>query len=273
MDKYLTKTTIFCLIVIFTSCTTIFFDTPQPIDSSNLYYFPNSLQGEWFTKSKDSIIINDSSFHQIDNIEHKFAMQHFDSLKYYIVDNKIHIINRIDIKPKDTSTISALFNVEIDTIKIEGEEDCISKQVFYFDTISDGIAFTLTNDTLLFYEREEFVINISDSTFFRSARNCFVLNRKINGWWEVFVIKKMKNKEIHICMPHFREKWLLKSNYNLEIIDSTNRDSVLVHAEFKSKKMGKKINYKYSINSSFLDKNNVKLIILKPDSTFYNPNK
>ena len=75
MDKYLTKTTIFCLIVIFTSCTTIFFDTPQPIDSSNLYYFPNSLQGEWFTKSKDSIIINDSSFHQIEHYNDESLLQ------------------------------------------------------------------------------------------------------------------------------------------------------------------------------------------------------
>lgn len=273
MDEYLTRTPLFCFVAIITSCTSVFFDTPQPIDSSNLYYVPKSLQGEWFTNSKDSIIINDSSYHEIDNIEHSFALAHFDSLKYFITNNKIHIINRINIKSEDTSTINALFNVEIDTIKMEGEEDWINTQVFYFDTISDGIPFTLTNDTLLFYERKEYVISISDSAFFRPAKNCFVFNRKINGCWEVFVLKKMKNKEIHICMPFIKNKWLLQSKHNLEIIDSTRRDYVLVHAELKSNKMGERINYDYSTNNSFLKKNNVKLFILKPDSTFYNPNK
>jgi len=50
-----------CILLSFTSCSTIYFDVPQPKNAKNLKVIPELLQGTWKSDSH-SLLINDTSF-------------------------------------------------------------------------------------------------------------------------------------------------------------------------------------------------------------------
>jgi hypothetical protein len=223
-QRFTGRTLIIMLLPLTISCNSIFFDTSQPSDSENLNYVPKEIQGRWRNIrkiSEESIVINENSFHKTTIENNRIAKKKIEtSEKYKISDGKIYLAT---------------------------------------DSFKKGYPFKLLNDTVNFTERnEEQVFVLSDSVLLRSAKNCYVVNLKNRNWWEIVFIQKMKTGEIKISYPIGEDLLELKSKYYITVLDSTKKDSIFFHADFKSK------NIKGIINK----KDEGTLYFLKPDSTF-----
>lgn len=208
------------LVTVLSSCTSIFFDQPQPVNSKNLKQIPEELQGKWSSPKDydDSIIIDKNTFSRIDN-------------EYYII-------------PDYKTDTSVVFTLEDNKIYLDGK-----------DTI--GYRYILMNDTIKYYEREIFDITLSDSALLRKGQNCYVLNLRKSNFWEIFLIQKKTNGEITIDYPLMEDLKESRKLCNFTIVDSTNKDSIYVHAEFKSK----------SIERLIREDGQGTLYTLRPDST------
>jgi hypothetical protein len=143
---------ILSLILLF-SCTAVFFDQPQPTDTENLNYVPKEIQGTWRyfkTNYEASIIIDKTSYHRVDIKRYNIALADIDSMKIFkISDGKIYFL-------KGDSNI--------------------------------GFPFKTLNDTIHFSERTEESITLSDSVLLRQAKNCLIVNRRKDSWWEIIFI-------------------------------------------------------------------------------------
>jgi hypothetical protein len=190
------------------SCTVVYFDSPQPVDSENLKKIPSSLQGTWRNSNgNDSIIIDKTSFH--------------------FIGNTVYIVPKTAL---DTSS----------TYKI------VNQRIFSnHENKSSGIPFKIVNDSIVYTEREVITYNLSDSTILRKAKNCYIFNNKNKGWWEIVVIKKEKNGIINIYYPSSESILDASPKFNLEILASTmnNRselisDTLHFHAQFMSNSIG-----------------------------------
>jgi hypothetical protein len=182
------------------SCSTVFFDSPQPTNSGNLKSVPDKIQGNWKNISKDyreSITIDKTSYHKVtlENIRLQKARAEASSI-YKLRDGKIFLTD------EDEKT---------------------------------GYPYDIRNDTLYFCHQIEESIVLSDSVLLRSAKDCFVLNLKKRNWWEIILIQKMKNGEIRISYPDPNSFMVMKDKYNISVLDSTRKDTTFYHAEFKSK--------------------------------------
>lgn len=192
---------ILCLSI---SCSTVFFDLPQPTDSKNLKSVPSKIQGTWWNVNKDSeesITIDKTSYTKITNEKNRLSVSKAaTSKKYKLEDGKIYLSD-------DNSKTGYPYKVSQDTI--------------YFDQISKE------------------AIVLSDSVLLRSAKSCYVLNLKKKSWWEIVFIQKMRNGEIRIMYPVPDNFMALKTNFNISVMDTTRKDSTYFHADFKSKSIGK----------------------------------
>jgi len=188
------------------SCSTVFFDNPQPADSRNMKSVPKQIQGTWKNISKDyeeSITIDKTSYTKVTRENNRVPKARAEtSKKYKIEDGKIFLT----------------------------DED-----------IKTGYPYELRNDTIYFWQRNEELIVISDSVLLRQAKDCWVLNLKKKNWWEVIFIQKMKDGEILISYPVPDSFMLMKDQFNISILDSTRKDTTFYHAEFKSKGIAKVI--------------------------------
>jgi hypothetical protein len=223
-QRFTGRTLLLMLLPLTISCNSIFFDTPQPSDSENLNNVPKEIQGRWRNirkNSEESIVINETSFHKTTIEYNHIAKKKIEtSEKYKISEGKIYLAA---------------------------------------DTFKTGYPYKLVNDTVNFTERdEEQVFVLSDSVLLRSAKNCYVVNLKNRNWWELVFIQKMKNGEIKISYPLGEDLLELKSKYNITVLDSTKKDSIYFHADFKSRNIRGVIN----------KKDEGTLYFLKPDSTF-----
>lgn len=196
---------ILSLIFLF-SCTTVFFDQPQPTDTENLNYVPKEIQGTWRyfkTNYEASIIIDKTSYHRVDIKRYNIALADIDSMNIFkISGGKIYFL-------KGDSNI--------------------------------GFPFKIMNDTINFSERTEESITLSDSVLLRQANNCLILNRRKDNWWEIFFIQKTKKGEIYISYPIVDDLLKMKTKYNIAILDSTKKDTIFLHVNLKSKNIEKLI--------------------------------
>jgi hypothetical protein len=218
------RTLLLMLLPVTMSCNSVFFDNPQPSNSKNLKHVPKEIQGTWRNISKDyeeSIIIDRTSFHKTTIKNNHLAKARIEaSEKYKIAEGKIFLAS---------------------------------------DNFKTGYPYKLLNDTVYFTERnEEQAFVLSDSVLLRSAKNCYVVNLKNRNWWELVFIQKIKNGEIKISYPLGEDLLELRSKYNIAVLDSTKKDSIFFHADFKSRNIEGIIN-KYDEGT---------LYFLKPDSTF-----
>jgi hypothetical protein len=228
--KYIVRyVTIICCIfsVAFcVSCSTVFFDHPQPTDSDNMTAVPGELRGTWHSdckNTKETIIIDRTSYHKTTILSHQIAKARADtSGRYRIADGKIYMT----------------------------------------DELNKGYPYKLQNDTIFYTERLEEGYVLSDTVLLRSAKNCYVLNLKKMNLWEIALIQKMENGEIRIGYPIAYDLLEFKSKYNVVVLDSTRKDTVVFHADFKRRNIGNIIN----------NDGEGTIYILKPDSTFYVPN-
>jgi hypothetical protein len=64
----LIRITFLISLVINSSCSTVFFDTPQPTDSKNMNHIPKSIQGTWKKSGKnyvETLTIDKNSYHKM----------------------------------------------------------------------------------------------------------------------------------------------------------------------------------------------------------------
>ena len=192
----------------FVSCTVVYFDSPQPVDSENLKKIPSKLHGAWGNENgNDSIIIDKTSFRFIGNTVHMAPKTALDTSSKYKVDNQRIFLNR--------------------------------------ENNRSGIPSKIVNDSIIYTEREVITFNLSDNTILRKANNYYILNNKNNGWWEIVVIKKEWNGTINMYYPSSESILDSSPKFELRILSSTlnNRselinDTLYFHAQFLSNSIG-----------------------------------
>ncbi len=179
---------IISLVSILSSCSHVYFNQAQPVDSKNIYKFPLKFRGVW-TDNSDSVIIGKTYFKDISYTNTKKAKNIVDTSSLFITkNNKIYII----------SSESEL--------KVKG-----------------GFPYTLKNDTLYYTEREITEINLSKSTFLRKLDNDYILNiKQKNQWWEIILIAYTKESSI---LFRLLSKEDLENLPNAEEILSTEQDN------------------------------------------------
>jgi hypothetical protein len=94
---------------------------------------------------------------------------------------------------------------------------------------------------------------LSDSVLLRKADGCYVVNLKCKKWWEIVFIQKSEVGDILIVYPVPEDLLKLKTEYNLTVMDSTKKDSIYFHADFKSKNIRNIINKEATIYTLFAD--------------------
>ena len=188
------------------SCTSVFFDYPQPVNSKNIESVPVEIQGYWTDASnyKESIKIDQTSFRKTSTEQNQIYKPEADTSRHFrITDTEIYLLS----ENKDK-----------------------------------GYPYRLSNDTIYYDQYHEETFVLSDSVLLRRAKNCYVLNTRKNNWWEIFFIRKNKNGEISISYPLSADLIELKSKFNLMVLDSTREDTVRFHADFKSGNIEKILN-------------------------------
>jgi hypothetical protein len=227
--KILTRVHFLLFIFTLVSCTSVYFDQPQPVDSKNLKGIPKEIQGKWDHGSyKAGIIIDGSACHFINYEERVF--------------------------PKS----------EIGT---SGEYKIINDRIFSVESnYNTGFPYEMLNDTIYFTERTEEIIELSDSALLRPAKNCYVFNFRKGDWWEICIIQKARNGEISIYYPSEDKLLKIKPTADFQLIKSTRKDTasfsgdkLYFHAELKSQHIAKML----------IDRKEKPLYLLKPDSSFY----
>jgi hypothetical protein len=202
----LTRIIPFFFLVLTASCSTVFFDTPQPADAGNLSHVPKKIQGKWKKTGRSeeaTITIDNSSYHIISIEKYSIPKTRIDTSKRYRIDaGKIFL--------KD-------------------------------DNYTTGYPFTVSHDTLFYSVRSDDEIVLSDSVLLRRARNCYVLNLQRKNWWEIVFIQKKPDKKIYISYPFNYDVVEMKSRCKVVVMDSTKNDSTYFHAEFKKRDIEKVI--------------------------------
>jgi hypothetical protein len=189
------------------SCSTVFFDQPQPTDSPNLKSVPKKIRGTWTNVTKyydKSILIDKTSYTQVTLSKRRILMVTPETSDEYKIEN-----GKIFRSDDDSKT---------------------------------GYSYVIKNDTIFFVERKvDESLVLSDSVLLRAAKDCYVLNIKKKNWWDIVFIQKMKNGEIRISYPVPDHFMLMKNQFNITVLDSTRKDTTFYHAEFKSKGIAKVI--------------------------------
>ncbi|MEO9801791.1 MAG: hypothetical protein ABJF04_01030 [Reichenbachiella sp.] len=150
------------------SCSQHYFDRPQPIDSKNIYAFPEAFRGVW-TDGSDSLIVGKFYFA---NIEYK----------------KISI----PYSTRDT-TQYAIFN---------------DNKAYPYDSIQQriigiGYPYEIRNDSIYYTTREILEAQLGRKAVLRSVGEQFVLNVKNdNQWWELFLMGVTNQEKILIRYPN-----------------------------------------------------------------------
>jgi hypothetical protein len=191
-------------LVVSISCSTLFFDHPQPTDSKNMNQVPKTIRGRWKNirnNHEEILTIDKSSYHKVATERYSIPKSQIDgSKKYRLSEGKIY---GTDQEP------------------------------------ATGYQYELLNDTIFFSDRNVEEIVLSDSVLLRSAKNCYILNLKHSNWWEIILIKKAKNGEIRISYPICEDLMTKRTQYNIVVLDSTRKDSTYFHADFKSRNIDK----------------------------------
>ena len=156
------------LALLTSSCSQHYFDRPQPIDSKNIYAFPEAFQGIW-SEGKDSLIVSKFFFA---NVEYKRI-----GLPY---------------TNKDT-TAYAIFK---------------NKKVYPYDSLRDqimgkGLPYKIEGDSIFYEVRETLEVQLGRKAFLREVGSQFVLNVKgENEWWELFLMGITDQQKIVVTYPN-----------------------------------------------------------------------
>lgn len=167
----------FCWFLI--SCDTMYFTSPQPVDSKNIYEFPKKIRGIYTNNSEvgntvdwDSIIITKDYFRSVEFFDWQIAK---------------HIV--------DTSSHFMLYDNKIYTIDDDGD-----------NILSGGFSYTILRDTVFIKEKEITEIFLNKQAFLRQvSKNNYILNLRPDqkkwsvfneNWWVICLIQISDNGNV-----------------------------------------------------------------------------
>lgn len=179
------KISIYSFVVILSSCASIYFTSPQPIDSINIITFPENIQGTWIT-GKDTTIISKYKYADISWRLFSIPMNKLDSNKKIVIKN-----NKIYNTKNDTAT---------------------------------GYSFNIINDTLytkVIDEKKH--VALGDSSFLRKVSEVyFIANLKKDSiWWDILLIDLKNSDQILIRYPNKSDIKILRKLFQKKEIEIT----------------------------------------------------
>ncbi len=156
---------VFLIFSLISSCHTVYYSNPLPVDSRNIYKIPRGYRGVWFIEF-DSIIIGKRNVSFISSQELKVAKSEVDTRKQYLwKDNLIYYI---------------------DSVK----------------GLSAGFPYVLLNDTFYYKERTLTNMPLSPTTVLRKVHGGYLLNlsgtvleMEIGGWHQSYYLEKLSDEE------------------------------------------------------------------------------
>lgn len=179
----------------FSSCEIYNFSRPQPIDKENIYEFPESFRGKWFSK-------NDGESLSI----------YKDRVRYLSGEYEEKIITsawpRIDSNGFFTGPPfwgRSLYTINYDSLKrpIDTVSNYLLRggyiyEISYDSSINNGKPYHRIGDTIYVAHSDSTWLDLGQNAFLRKlAKNMYtinILNRTIgmedNNWWQVFIIEK-----------------------------------------------------------------------------------
>ncbi|MCP4120366.1 MAG: hypothetical protein GY751_01285 [Bacteroidetes bacterium] len=192
--KYLTVCLILSLLI--TSCVSIYFNQPQPVETKNLKKAPKSIRGVWLDELDTTVI---------------------DKKTYYHVEWYLDTISKTTV---DTTTSLEIRNNMIYDI----EDDPLT-----------GYAFTDYGDRIIIKVPDRMEFTLSDSSILRMvSRSYYSFNaRKDMIWWEVFLVQKMEDGSINIRYPSSNELSILESMDAGEEKETQNSEDTFLSSEFQ----------------------------------------
>ena len=160
----------FSALLSFSSCTSYYIDSAQPIDVENIYSLPKRITGSWYIKESpddsladwDSISITKAYYHYVVRDNHKGTMSEIEAdSTVFIVDNKIYL-----------------------------QEDGAITAVFPFIMQDDSVVVSLVDHEL---------VEFGPKAFLREIDYGYILNTqhdKLWGWWDLKFIDLRSKSQI-----------------------------------------------------------------------------
>lgn len=167
-----------------TSCTTIYFEEPQPKGGKNLKSIPEKFHGEYRLSEEQDLYVN----------EFNYVVKSFESKKISI--EEIHSNENIKI------TDSLVFDNDL--------------------KMGIGLPYKRINDSIFYNLLTIDTIFLSDSVILRKLKRNYVLNQTdSSGYWNVMLIEKDKSGDLLISSVGLfddseREESMLKPEVDLE---------------------------------------------------------
>ena len=191
---------LFILLMTAISCTIVYFDQPQPVNSRNLRRVPKAFHGQWVQASSadTSIITIDGNSFRTSSVYHN--MMHISSFE----NSKVYRLRD-----------GLVYNLE--------------------ENKTRGYPFRIMNDTVCFTEYSGEVITLSDSAMLRKGNGALVLNMRSGLGWEVILLRKGKGGDLLVDYPLTGELTSKESGYPVSVLDSSRQDTIVLQARLKSR--------------------------------------
>ncbi|MTI38879.1 hypothetical protein [Fulvivirga lutimaris] len=200
------------VITVFSSCTTIYFEHPQPKGDPALKGFPKSFQGAYFVKDgalTDTLFVEKDKFVYPENFKKSLPLASLDT---------------------------------IPTMRIAGN-------LLYDDTvpIDYGIPFTESNDSIHYDITIKMDKKLSEVLVLKKFGKLLVLNEKEDkkDYWNTYLIEKLKNGNLQVsAVGNFKPEGVedkkgnfdgeLKDFYSITSFTQLSDDSFLINPDKKA---------------------------------------
>ena len=172
--------------IVLGSCTTFYFDQPQPVDVKEEPGFPKEIQGVW-VEDGDSIVVAERYFLFTDRKIKKLSKEELDTSSRFMIKG-----NRA----------------------FERHEGALQSHSFEWK-----------NDTAhILLKRKEYRFTLSDSISLRSFGKYYFVNfNRGDDWWDVYLIERKKDG-LKIRLLKKEDIRLLQSLFPVEVVDSVGTD-------------------------------------------------
>lgn len=163
------------------SCTSIYFEEPQPRFKETLSEFPSNVRGTYVMEN-DTISIKEREYDYPELFERSFSLDEIDSFP---------------------------------EIKFEGE--LLFDETL---PVKTGVKFNINNDTVEYSVKLKLTKPLSEKLILKSHGDYLVLseeNEDVKGHWEVFLIKKMKGGDLELLtVGNFKPEGIEESNQSFD---------------------------------------------------------
>ncbi len=200
---------IVCLAIVMCSCRTDYFTNPQPIDSDNIYEFPEVFRGTWLLEDGDTMTIRASYFRYVQYTPRKIVISTRQMIKQYASRGFNITI------PLGDSAGPAHDNAGSGSgIRYEEKVDSAARylikknKVYEIDRkegLSGGFPFSTKGDTIFYNAASASENWLGRNFFLRSiAANLYLVNIRnelLSGdkpWWIIILLENRTNGTISV---------------------------------------------------------------------------